>query len=315
MDSQDKKTFAVTGATGFIGRNLIRRLHRAGHQLKLLVRNPARAQGPEFDSAQLIQGDLNDQEALEALLDGADAVAHCAGAVRGATLHQFTQINEQGARQLAYIASQQAAPPRFLALSSLAAREPQLSHYAHSKYLGEQALQETAGDLLWCALRPPAVYGPGDKEMRPLFQAMAKGIAPLITAADARFSLLHVEDLAAAMQCWLESPRPPQGIFELHDGKSGGYDFSAVAETVASITGRSVRIINIPSGLLTPIAHLNALAGRLFPRRRPMLTPGKLRELGHRNWVCNNAEIQQQLDWQPRYQLMDGLEHTPGWKK
>jgi nucleoside-diphosphate-sugar epimerase len=129
---------------------------------------------------------------------------HCAGKVRGVTQQQFNRINVEGTARLATVAAEQTHPPRFLALSSLAAREPQLSAYANIKKLGEEALASHAGNMLWTAFRPPAIYGPGDREMLPLFKAMAKGMAPMITPANTRFSLLYVQDLVAAMHRWLQ---------------------------------------------------------------------------------------------------------------
>ena len=96
-----------------------------------------------------------------------NAVVHCAGVVRGATRGDFESVNVSGVAALATISSEQQPPPRFLSLSSLAAREPSLSYYAASKREGERALAQTAGDMQWAVLRPPAVYGKGDKELLP----------------------------------------------------------------------------------------------------------------------------------------------------
>jgi len=257
---------------------------------------------------------LQDSASLDKLVNGCDAVIHCAGAVRGVTEAQFNRTNEEGTARLAAIAAEQNQPPRFLALSSLAAREPQLSAYANSKKRAELALTKAAGNMPWLALRPPAVYGPGDKEMLPLFQAMAKGIAPMITPRDARFSMIFVQDLVAAMQAWLQQETPATGIYELHDGHPQGYRFSQVVDVARQISGKSVRTLNIPLALLSPVAGFNWLAGQLLSNYHPMLTPGKLRELGHHNWVCDNQALQQKLDWQPKFGLKEGLLATPGWR-
>ena len=86
--------------------------------------------------------------------------------------------------------------PRFLLMSSLAARMPQLSDYAASKRRGELAVEAAPENLRWTVLRPPAVYGPGDRELLPLFRWVARGIAPLPAGGGGRFSLLYVDDLA-----------------------------------------------------------------------------------------------------------------------
>jgi nucleoside-diphosphate-sugar epimerase len=191
-------------------------------------------------------------------------------------------------------------------LSSLAAREPGLSWYAASKRAGEELLAQRP-ELDWLILRPPAVYGPGDKEMLPLFRAMARGIAPVAGAATARLSLIHVTDLvAAAAQC-LQSGATRHRILTACDGKANGYDWREIADLVAAVWGRKVRLWQVPGWLLDSVARVNVLSARLTGRA-PMLTPPKLRELRHNNWVVDNDAIGEATGWQPEIGLRQGLE-------
>jgi nucleoside-diphosphate-sugar epimerase len=306
------KAIAITGATGFIGRRICRCLLDAGHRVRALVRTPGRASDLLPDAVELVEGSLADTARLSELVSGVDAVVHCAGAVRGATREQFDRVNVTGVRALLQALQAAPAPPRLLSLSSLAAREPGLSHYAASKRAGEQVLLDEAERVQWIALRPPAVYGPGDTELLPLFRAMARGIAPVPGAADARFSMLFVDDLATAVLTWLEAGAVRSGIYTLEDGQSGGYDWRAVAETVTGICGRRVRLMPVPAWLLNTVARINSRAARVFGYA-PMLTPEKLQELRHPDWVCDSEALRAELDWQPRYQLEAGLRATPGW--
>lgn len=306
------KTIAITGATGFIGRRICNCLLDAGHRVRALVRNPNRARDLLPDAVELVEGSLADAARLSELVSGVDAVVHCAGAVRGATREQFDRVNVAGIRTLLQALEAQPEPPRLLSLSSLAAREPGLSHYAASKRAGEQVLLEEAERVQWMALRPPAVYGPGDTELLPLFRAMARGFAPVPGAADARFSMVFVDDLAAAVQAWLEASAVRNGIYTLEDGKAGGYDWRSVADTVTAICGRRVRLMPVPAWLLNTVARINSQAAQLFGYA-PMLTPEKLCELRHPDWVCDSEALQAEIGWQPRYQLEAGLRATPGW--
>ena len=308
------QTIAITGATGFIGRRICSHLLEAGCHVRALVRTPRKASGLLPERVELVEGSLGDADRLEALVEGADAVVHCAGAVRGATREQFDRVNVDGVRMLLRAMESQQAPPRLLSLSSLAAREPELSHYAASKRMGEQVLTEEAGRVQWIALRPPAVYGPGDTELLPLFRAMARGFAPVPGAPDARFSMLFVDDLAAAVLAWLHSDALRSGVYTLDDGRDGGYDWQAVADTVTGICNRRVRLIPVPAWILDIAARLNSLAARLIGYA-PMLTPEKLRELRHPDWVCDSEALQAGLDWRPQYQLEAGLRATPGWQR
>ena len=301
---------AVTGATGFIGATVCRVLHDAGYAVRILARSPRRARALAGCVDEVIEGDLHDVAALTRLVVGADAVVHCAGAVRGASQAEFDSINVDGVTNL--IQAMAGGGARLLSLSSLAAREPSLSFYAMSKYRGEQVLQEQAGGLVWLALRPPAVYGPGDRELLPLFRLMGKGVAPVPGNPAARFSMIYVEDIAAAVLAWLRQAQPATGVFTLDDGTPGGYDWRTVADTVACLCGRRVRLLRVPSLVMDVPAYINRGLARVFGYA-PMLTPEKLRELRHPDWVCDSAALRQALDWEPRYPLEAGLARTPGW--
>ena len=181
---------AITGATGFIGQTICRLLHGEGWKIRALVRSVSRAQALRGVVDEWVAGDLDDRAALQKLVRNVDAVVHCAGAVRGASPQAFDRVNVVGVRNLVEVVSSCSQVPRLLSLSSLAAREPQLSFYAASKRKGEQVLEQEAQAISWIALRPPAVYGPGDRELLPLFQMMAKGIAPIPGAKNARFSMI-----------------------------------------------------------------------------------------------------------------------------
>lgn len=304
---------AITGATGFIGRAIVRHLHEAGYPLRALVRSDASRRLLQGQVEEFIAGDLSDLGALEQLASGASAVVHCAGVVRGVTQADFDRVNVEGVRRLVTVLRQPGRPTRLLSLSSLAAREPQLSFYALSKRRGEQVLEQEGEGLQWLALRPPAVYGPGDRELVPLLRLMARGLAPVPGRREARFSMLYVEDLARLVHAWLRRDAVDSGLYSLHDGRAGGYSWAEVAAIVEGICGRRVRLLPLPATLLSLLARANRRLAPLLGRA-PMLTPEKLRELRHPDWVCDNEAIGRVLDWSPRVGLEEGLRNTPGWR-
>ncbi len=300
---------AVTGATGFIGRNLCRHLLAAGYHIRALVRSPAAAQGLQQQGVELVQGSLDDHGSLARLTENATAVVHLAGSVRGATQQQFDGVNVDAVRHLLEVLESAAEPPALLLMSSLAAREPQLSFYATSKRRGEQVLQEEANRVAWTVLRPPAVYGPGDKELLPLFRLAARGLLPLAGTAEARFSLLFVDDLCDAIVAWLKRQQATNSIYTLDDGTPNGYDWHAVAQAIEQDCSRSIRLLTVPTWLLDGVANVNNAAAQLL-RYAPMLTPAKLRELRHSDWVCDSVDLQATLNWQPTVALADGIQRT-----
>ncbi len=275
--------------------------------MRALVRSRGRASQLEKAGVELVIGDLHSADALGSLVTGCDAIVHVAGAVRGNNLEQFLETNLEGTRRLLQAAGEHAASARFLLLSSLAAREPQLSWYAQSKREAE-ALVAGSG-LDWVVLRPPAVYGPGDEEMQAIFDWMARGVATVPGNPAARTSLIHVDDLVEAISASLASEAAAGQVMEMGDGKADGYDWAELAAAAASVFDRPVRLFRVPAFLLDTIARINLLTARLTGRPA-MLTPPKLRELRHEDWVTDNTAITAATGWVPAIALREGLAAT-----
>ena len=294
---------AVTGATGFIGSVLLKSLLKGGWKVRALTRSPR----VDDEFTQWIEGDLDNLNALRNLVKGVSAVVHCAGQVRGSSLEDFVHSNVEGTGNLVSASIQQDLPPRFLLISSLAARQPELSWYATSKRMAEQLVIDHSHIMPCTVFRPTAVYGPGDKEMSPLFRVTRLGILPMVGQPSMRFGLLHVNDLVAAILCWLSTRIPVHGVYELDDGKPGGYDSQSVAAIAQEVWKRRVYCIFLPALLVSLIANINLWSARLL-NYSPMLTPGKVRELQHLDWVCDITPLTLALpNWQPRIGLRDAL--------
>lgn len=296
---------AVTGASGFVGQALIKALLDTGRPVRALVhRRPLTFAHPALEA---VAGGLADETALARLLGGAQAVIHVAGRVRGRDAADFLPVNADAVVRVARLSVREASVRRFILISSLAARAPDLSPYAASKRAGEDRLNKVVrgGDLSCAVLRPPAVYGPEDRELVPLLRLMARGIVPLPAPPGARASLLHVDDLAQAVLKLLDSPA--QGIYELHDGHGDGYGWDEIARIVEEVVGRRRGWrLKLPEALLRGVASVNLLGARFFGYL-PMLTPGKINELRHPDWVSDNTDFSRATGWHPVISLRDGL--------
>jgi nucleoside-diphosphate-sugar epimerase len=277
-----------------------------GYRVRALVRDTARATTLSAYGVELIEGELLDQSALAQLTSGCYALIHGAGAVRGNCQEDFDRVNVAGTSAVVEMLMQHPQPPRMLLLSSVAAGQPQLSWYAHSKRGGEKLLEAQPG-LDWVIVRPPAVYGPGDTEMLPLFQAMYRGIALVPGSPESRTSLIHVEDLVEAIIACLCSKDAWHQTLSLGDGRPNGYNWYEIAEIGAQLWSRRVRVWQIPKVLLNGVAAINSALAAMTGRA-PMLTPPKLRELRHPDWVMDNTPIRNATGWEPRIQLCEGLE-------
>lgn len=304
-------TVALTGVTGFIGSVLARRLSAEGWCVRALVRPASSKARNDSLAAEWIDGTLEDSESLCQLITGVDIVVHCAGLVQAPSKADFLRVNVDGVARLAQVAAKQKPLPRFLLISSVAAREPDISPYASSKRQGEMALVSGAAGMGWTILRPPAVYGLGNRVLDGLFGWMGRGVALILGPPNMRFSLLHVEDLADAVLRCLKGGVFAGQTFELHDGHPNGYTWGEVANTVAQVRERRVLHARVPVPVLDLLAKANTLLSRVF-RYAPMLTPGKVRELQHPNWVCDNDEFYRATGWVPQLSLEEGLRRTLG---
>lgn len=283
---------ALTGATGFIGRNLLKAL-LPRYQVRALVR-PSSFRPDLPAGVEWIVGDLQDERALWRLLAGARVVLHLAGAIKGRDFSDFARTNVCGFQKLLQVAGR-AGVERFLYISSLAAREPHLSPYAATKRMAEEFLKDST--LRWHIFRPPAVYGPGDQELTPLMRLLIRGYLPVFGHFENRFSLLYVEDLVRAILSWIEKEPPPFKIYELHDGKKDGYSWAEIREIVRKVTGKDPRALRIPKGILKTLAYGSLWGGRLIGKT-PMLTPHKVNELCHPDWTCDNEELTKDTGWE-----------------
>lgn len=307
-------TIAVTGATGFIGSRLCEKLLDTGFKVKALYRsNPA--DGFESrDGIEWVKGQLNDTTALSALLEGASALVHCAGVVRGKNRADFDPVNVMGTWAAINAASTSSTCQRFVQISSLAAREPELSDYAASKRAGERLLETSETTLNWMIVRPPAVYGPGDKEMLPVFKSMVKGLVPVPGAAQGRLSLIYVDDLVDAIAKWLQTDHAKcaNARYEIDDGHEEGYDWNTLLTQAAEALKKDkpIRRLSIPASVLRLFGYINLAVSRVLGYS-PMLTPGKVREITHSDWVCHdNPVFERVTGWQPTTTFKNGLLET-----
>jgi nucleoside-diphosphate-sugar epimerase len=295
------KVAAITGATGFVGPHLVSALARHGWTFRLLMRRWTPLPSLPGVEAEVVWGDISDEASLKMLVAGADAVVHAAGLIKARRPVDFDRVNRDGTARLSALAPD--IP--FLLLSSLAAREPQLSPYAASKRAAEEVVTRRSGP--WFAVRAPAVYGPGDRETLAYFKMAARGFALQPDQPDARLSLIHVEDLAEALALALDGSLSP-GVYEIDDGHSGGYRHADMAAAAAEALGRAVRAIRIGQRPMNAVASLN----RLRPGAQ-ILSPAKVRELYHSDWTVHERRLAAATGFAARFGLVDGFRHTILW--
>ncbi len=299
---------AITGATGFVGTHLVERLREQGRGVRVLARRPGQI---SRDDVEIVEGDLGAHDALARLCRGASVVVHCAGKTAACSRAEFDAVNSAGTEAV-FGAALAAGVPRFVHVSSLAAREPDVSDYAASKRAGEDFVVGSAGTMPWVVLRPPAVYGPGDKATLPLIKQLTRRVALVPGTSKGKASLIHVRDLAAAIAHVTIDSGLDGAVYELDDGKQGGYSWQELSTAAGEAEGHRVICVFLPKAVVKLAGAVEvALARRA--NRTPEVTPGKVSELYHPDWVCRHNLLHESTDWNPSVALVDGLRETASW--
>ncbi|HEY0625879.1 MAG TPA: NAD-dependent epimerase/dehydratase family protein [Allosphingosinicella sp.] len=296
-----KPVLAVTGGSGFVGQHLLRMATAEGYEVRALTRG-RKAPG---ESVIWVEGALDRPESLAELCTGADAVIHIAGLITGDRA-AFEAVNVAGTANM-IDAAKKAHVRRFVHISSLAAREPALSNYGASKLRSEKLV--AASGLDWTIIRPPAVYGPGDRETLELFKMAKRGLVAL--PPKGRFSALHVEDLCRLILAVIGDEDSYSEAYEPDDGREGGWDHRHFARTLSRLLGKRAATVTMPKPLMRVASRVEGL----FRRRNAKLTADRVNYFCHPDWVVTAERRPPPALWQPQVRTPTGLKQTAEWYK
>ena len=291
---------AITGATGFVGGRLLELALAEGHEVRALTRRP---QG-DRNGVTWIDGSLDRPDSLETLCEGAESVVHVAGVINAADPAGFEAGNVTGTASM-LDAAERASVSRFVHVSSLAAREPKLSAYGASK-AGSEALVGTS-PISAAIVRPPAVYGPGDKETLELFRMARRGF--ILLPPEGRLSLIHVDDLARLLLALADPAAPKTLLVEPDDGRHGGWTHAQFGQALGNAVGRRVMTIATPRSLLA----LGAGIDRLIRRDKAKLTADRVAYFCHPDWMVDPGRGAPEKLWKPEIETVMGLADTVRW--
>jgi nucleoside-diphosphate-sugar epimerase len=164
-----------------------------------------------------------------------------------------------------------------------------------------------ASGLDWTIIRPPAVYGPGDRETLELFRMARRGIFALPPRG--RFSVLHAEDLCRLILAVLDEPDTCSVVYEPDDAREGGWEHRHFARTLGRVYGRRAATLAMPK----PVLRLASRLDRLVRRDRARLTPDRVNYFCHPDWVAAADRRPPERLWQPRVKTPAGLKETADW--
>jgi len=318
----------VTGATGFIGGGLARQLVARGDRVRALVRTSSRTRELAQLGVELVHGDVADPASLRGAVEGCEGVVHLAGAVKALSAAELFRANADGTRNVAEACARTGC--RLVYVSSLAAAGPALcgrprteedlpapvSRYGQSKLAGEEAVRVVSGRAPASIVRPPVVYGPGDKELMPQLLRMARlGVVFRAGFGPKRFSLVHVEDLCRGLVAVLDRGRRVDeegdaGIYFLDDGTDRSWDEIALAACAAA--GRRARVVPLPEAA-SALAAVGATLVAALTRRPNILSFDKVREMRQAAWTCTSGRARRELGYAPRFGLEEGMADAVAW--
>ncbi len=299
----------VTGATGFIVGEVVRRLRARGDDVAALVRDPARARGLDCE---LVQGDLGDADAIRRGLEGCDAAVHGAAVyevgVSGKAADAMREANVGGTERVLG-AALELGTAKVVHVSTVAVfgnthgqvvdetsgpASPPLAVYDETKREAHEVAARLIASGLPCAIvQPGAVYGPGDpSQLGGTLRRVAAGRMPLIAFADCGLNAVHRDDVADGILLALDRGRAGEAYV------LGGEltTLGAMAETVARLTDhRAPR--SLPPSLLRAV-------GRISPRVRDLVASSD----GVTYWA-SDQKARSELGYAPR-ELEPGLKET-----
>ncbi len=315
----------VTGATGFVGRNLVEALLHCGYAVRCLVRSASNAHELQKQGAQLVVGDINDAHAVRQAARGIDAAFHLAALIKAARREDYIRVNQTGTRILLE-ALAECSPnlARFIHLSSLSAAGPSngergrvedetpnpISWYGESKLKAEQEVARFASAFPVIILRPSAVYGPHDTETLLIFRMVQRGCLITPGRFTRRFSLIHVRDLVSACIKAAECRAPSGETYFV--SRPEVYTWGDVGRAIAQKLGKTYRQLSFPKWIAKAIGYAgDCWAGAAG--RPATLNSQKVRELLQPYWVCNPSKARTELAFSPEIDLDSGMNETVRW--
>ncbi len=322
--SEAGKTVLITGANGFVGARLCRRFLRAGWQVAAGVRKTSNLTSLDNQAVEFRYGDVCDPDTLPPMVADVNVIIHNAGVVKARRTETFYEVNEKGTENLLQaIVRHNSRLTRFVYVSSLAASGPStrgrprteddspapLTEYGRSKLAGERVVLSYADRLSTVAVRPPGIYGPGDREIFSFFQAVHRHLRPAIGDQLRLLQLVHVDDLAEGVFLAATGPVESGRIYFIAEDRA--YTMRELTALLVDAIGRRTAPVILPAGVFRLVAAISETICRLYGGT-PMLTREKANEL-LADWEVSIDRAREELGYRSRIPFARGAAETYQW--
>ena len=273
------RPIAVFGGSGFIGREIVRRLAAQGNEVRVAVRRPERVVEAESDAGKIVAvgADVWRPETIGPVVVGCGAVVNTVGHYVAQGAQTFEATHGQGAGDVARFSSQ-AGVGRLVHISGLGAEAASVSPYVRARASGESQVRNAFPGAT--ILRPSVVFGPGDASINRL-ASLAAPLVPLFGRGETLLQPVYVRDLAEAVARALVTPAAAGQVVEL--GGPRVYPYKALVRMVLNRLGRRAAIVPVPFAVWRIIANL------LSVLPNPPLSPDQVTLMKQDNVVGDDA--------------------------
>jgi dihydroflavonol-4-reductase len=314
----------ITGANGFIGSHLARRLVDRGDDVRCLVRGTSDLALLEGIHIERVLGDITVPTTLPAAVEGSAVVFHLAGIRRSPSASDFERVNVVGTRNVLEAVGTMPNPARVVFASSLAAMGPSQKDrphseedtrrpsewYGESKSKAEEVCREFSDRVPVATMRPPRVIGPGDRENLFFFKIVKRGWRLVLGGGPRHLSMIDVDDLIDAVVLLGDHPAAVGEAFFAAADET--ITLEGILDFVAQSLCVDTRSVRVPEAALRALAlfadGVSKLTGRHLPLNRKLA-----RQLLAPGWTCSTRKIREVLGFVAKTSLKESIDRSTGW--
>lgn len=310
----------VTGASGFVGKVLVKKLIDKGNNVSCLVHNK---RPKELDGCKLFYGNINNKKIIEKATKNQEIVFHLVGIGNVSTISRkdyllYRKINVHGTKilldaclknkvkKIIYLSSTAAMGPQKGIINENSICKPETA-YQKSKFESEELIKQYVKqhNLNIVILRPSMIYGPSSKHLLIIHKLIKKGFVPLINGAKAIIPLVYVDDVADAAILASKYGKKGSVYIITNDEKN---KLKEIVVCIKKITGKKALLINIPKSIIKPLIFIIENISKIL-KITPQFTVKRVESMTTSR-VFDITKARKELKWSPKINMEEGIKNT-----